>query len=113
MDEKSLYAHILNLTAPWQVKSLSLDENAGSVTVTVGIAENARLACPTCGKSCSVHDHRHRKWRHLDTCQFTTIVEADVPRFMCRSITARRCQFPGLAPEAGIRCCSNRSFSNG
>ena len=38
MDEKSLYAHILNLTAPWQVKSLTLDENAGSVTVTVGIA---------------------------------------------------------------------------
>ncbi|STT81744.1 transposase [Klebsiella pneumoniae] len=83
MDEKSLYAHILNLSAPWQVKSLSLDENAGSVTVTVGIAENTRLACPGCGKSCSVHDHRHRKWRHLDTCQFTTIVEADVPRIMC------------------------------
>ncbi|EGN0942013.1 hypothetical protein IR388_004658 [Escherichia coli] len=58
MDEKSLYAHILNLSAPWQVKSLSLDENAGSVTVTVGIAENAWLACPTCGKSSSVHDHR-------------------------------------------------------
>ncbi|EOL6661936.1 hypothetical protein PUM22_RS25100, partial [Escherichia coli] len=47
--------------------------------------------------------------RHLDTCQFTTIVEADVPRIMCRSTSARRCQFPGLAPEAGIRCCSNRS----
>ncbi len=61
----------------------SLDENAGSVTVTIEIAENTRLACPTCGKSCSVHDHRHRKWRHLDTCQFTTIVEADVPRIMC------------------------------
>ncbi len=26
MDEKSLYAHILNLSAPWQVESLSLDE---------------------------------------------------------------------------------------
>lgn len=39
MDEKSLYAHILNLSAPWQVKSLSPDENAASVTVTVGIAE--------------------------------------------------------------------------
>lgn len=35
MDEKSLYAHILNLTAPWQVKSLSLDESTGSVTVIV------------------------------------------------------------------------------
>ena len=107
MDERSLYAHIINLTAPWQVKYLSLDENAGSVTVTVGIAKNARLACPTCGKSCSVHDHRHRKWRHLDICQFTTIVEADVPRIMCPE---HGCQFPGLAPEGGIRCCSTRSL---
>lgn len=83
MDEKSLYAHILNLSAPWQVTSLSLDENAGSVTVTVGVAENAQLTCPTCGKSSPAHDHRHRKWRHLDTCQFSTIAEADVPRIMC------------------------------
>lgn len=83
MDEKSLYAHILNLSAPWQVKSIYLDENAGSVTVNVGIAENAQLACPTCGKSCPVHDHRYRKWRHLDTCLFATLVEADVPRIMC------------------------------
>lgn len=51
MDETSLYAHILNLTAPCQVKSLTLDENAGSVTVTVGIAENTQLTCPICRKS--------------------------------------------------------------
>lgn len=89
MDEKSLSAHILNLTTPWQVKSLSLDENAGSVTVTVEIAENTQLVCPTCGKPCPVHDHRHRKWRYLDTCQFTTLVEADVPRVMC---SEHRCQ---------------------
>lgn len=30
-----------------------------------------------------MHDHRHRQWRHLDTCQFTTLVEADVPRVKC------------------------------
>ncbi len=28
MDEKSLYAHILNLSAPWEVESLSLDEKS-------------------------------------------------------------------------------------
>ncbi|HFG9959351.1 TPA: helix-turn-helix domain-containing protein, partial [Salmonella enterica subsp. enterica serovar Virchow] len=83
MDEKSLYAHILNLSAPWQVESLSLDENAGYVTVVVGIAKNTLLICPTCGQQCPVHDHRHRKWRHLDTCQFMTVVEASVPRVMC------------------------------
>lgn len=49
MDEKSLYAHILYVSAQWQVKSLSLDESAGSVTVIGGIAENAQLSCPTCG----------------------------------------------------------------
>ncbi|HHY8308172.1 TPA: ISL3 family transposase, partial [Escherichia coli] len=98
MDEKSLYAHILNLSDPWQVKSLSLDENAGSVTVTIEIAENTRLACPTCGKSCSVHDHRHRKWRHLDTCQFTTIVEADVPRIMCPEHGCLTLQVPWAGP---------------
>ncbi|HAF6043758.1 TPA: ISL3 family transposase [Salmonella enterica] len=98
MDEKSLYAHILNLSAPWQVKSLSLDENAGSVTVTVGIAENTQLTCPSCGKSCSVHDHRHRKWRHLDTCQFTTIVEADVPRVMCSEHGCQTLPVPWAGP---------------
>ncbi|WP_250186190.1 ISL3 family transposase [Escherichia coli] len=98
MDEKSLYAHILNLSDPWQVKSLSLDENAGSVTVTIEIAENTRLACPACGKSCSVHDHRHRKWRHLDTCQFTTIVEADVPRIMCPEHGCQTLPVPWAGP---------------
>lgn len=98
MDEKSLYAHILNLTAPWQVKSLTLDENAGSVTVTVGIAENIQLTCPTCKKSCSVHDHRHRKWRHLDTCQFMTLVEADVPRVMCPEHGCQTLPVPWAGP---------------
>lgn len=83
MDEKSLYAQILNLSAPWQVKSLSLVENVASVTVTVGIAENTQLTCPDCGKFCPVHDHRHRKWHHLDTCLFATIVESSVHRVMC------------------------------
>jgi transposase len=110
MDERSLYAHILNLSGPWQVESLSLDENAGSVTVTVRIAENAILTCPACGKSCAVHDHRHRQWRHLDTCQFATLVKADVPRIMC---TEHGCQTLPFPPEAGIRFCSNRSCSHG
>lgn len=68
MDEKSLYAHILNLSSPWQVMSLSLDEKTGSVTVFVGLIDNTPLTCPKCGKTRPVHDHRQRKWRHLDTC---------------------------------------------
>ncbi len=111
MDEKSLYAHILNLSIPWQVKFLSLDENAGSVTVTVGIAENTQLTCPTCWKHCPIHDHRHRKWRHLDTSQFATIVEADVPRIMCHE---HGCQTQPVSwASPGIRCCSSHLLSHG
>ncbi len=33
MDEKSLYAHILNLSAPWQVQSLYLMERLLSVSM--------------------------------------------------------------------------------
>ena len=80
MDKKNLYAHILNMSAPWQVKSLPFDDNAGSVTV--GSAKHSQLICSTCGKSCSVHGHSHRKWRHLDTCQFDTLFETDVPHVM-------------------------------
>ena len=83
MDEKSLYARILNLSPPWTVASLSLDENTGVVTVHVAIPENTPLVCPVCGKNSPIHDHRHRQWRHLDTCQFLTLVEADVPRVRC------------------------------
>jgi transposase len=98
MDEKSLYAHILNLSAPWQVNSLSLDENVGSVTVIVGITENTQLACPTCGQLCPIHDHRQRQWRHLDTCQFTTLVEANVPRVMCSKHGCQTLPVPWAGP---------------
>ncbi|MFC0141017.1 ISL3 family transposase [Erwinia mallotivora] len=98
MDEKSLYAHILNLSAPWQVQSLSLDEAVGSVTVFVGIADRAKLTCPACGNACPIHDHRRRKWRHLDTCQFTTLVEASVPRIMCPEHGCQTLTVPWAGP---------------
>lgn len=100
MDEKYLYAHILNLITPWHVKSLNLDGNAGSVTVTVGKTKNAQLACPTCGKSCPVHDHRHRKWCHLGICQFATLVEADVPRIICHEHGCHTLPVPWAKPRS-------------
>lgn len=98
MDEKSLYANILNLSAPWQIQSLFLDEKSGSVTVIVGIAEHTQLTCPTCAKSCSIHDHRRCKWRHLDTSQFTTLVEADVPRVDCSDHGCQTMPVPWAVP---------------
>lgn len=113
MDEKSLYAHILNLTAPWQVKSLSLDENAGSVTVTVRISENARLAVRPVVKSVLFTITVIVNSVILIPASSPLLLNPMFPASCARIMAARRCQFPGLAPEAGIRCCSNRSFSHG
>lgn len=91
MDEKLLYASILCLSASWQVKFLSLNEKAGVVTVTIGVAGKTQLACPACDKSCPVHEHEYGKWCHPDTCWFTTLAGADIPRIMyplhgCRTL---------------------------
>lgn len=98
MDEQTLYAHILNLSAPWQVQSLSLDETSGSVTVIVGIAEHTQLTCPTCGQSCSIHDHRRRRWRHLDTPPFQG----------CVGLTCLKRLYEGVAgsPVAPFSLCA-------
>jgi transposase len=41
------------------------------------------LPCPQCGADCTRYDHRVRRWRHLDTCQFRTLLVAKVPRLSC------------------------------
>ena len=39
--------------------------------------------CPTCGRASPGYDTRERRWRHLDTCQYQTILVAAVPRVEC------------------------------
>jgi transposase len=53
------------------------------VVVVVEYASGAPLVCPSCGRACGRYDHRNRRWRHLDTCQLQTVIEAEVPRVSC------------------------------
>lgn len=82
MRDTDLYRRILGLDSPWNVVSVDLDPTAREVRVTVD-NEQAQLPCPSCGSPCSRYDSRPRRWRHLDTCQYRTILVADVPRVEC------------------------------
>ncbi len=84
MRDKDLYAQILGIKSPWQVTGVELALSEGEVTVHVEQKRNARLCCPTCGKASPGYDSRIRRWRHLDTCQYRTILVADVPRVTCK-----------------------------
>ena len=81
MDELSLYEAILQLESPWFVEQVELINEQVNVYVSVDSSE--QLCCPECQKRSPRYDHRQRRWRHLDTCQYKTYVIADVPRVEC------------------------------
>jgi transposase len=84
MRDTSLYQQILGLHEPWKVERVVLDEAAGTITVHVALPAGTRLPCPECGRAdCAIKDRAERTWRHLDTCQFRTLLRAPLPRTDC------------------------------
>lgn len=83
MQDRQLYAQILGIAEPWGVESVELRLAEGEVIVGVAWSVGSALVCPRCGKSCPGYDSQPRRWRHLDTCQYQTILTADVPRCQC------------------------------
>ncbi|NVK43994.1 MAG: ISL3 family transposase [Oceanospirillaceae bacterium] len=94
MDQQTLYERILGLSAPWRVLNVDLDEQSGEVRVHIDCDAAAVLACPECGRAAPRYDSRTRTWRHLDTCQFQTLVIAAVPRIQCEQHGCRTVQVP-------------------
>ena len=80
MNEREFYRVILGLQEPWEVKEVNVDAEGQKVEVRVGYREGTLWACPESRERLPVHDHVERNWRHLDTCQFETVLVCRVPR---------------------------------
>lgn len=102
MHDRDLYARILGLVDPWEVRDVKLDLKAGEVRVLVAAKLHASLQCPECKKPCPGYDSRQRSWRHLDTCQFRTILVADVVRIECAEHGVRQVHVPWAEPGTGF-----------
>ena len=84
MQDRQLYAQILGIRSPWQVQNVELRLDEGEVHIDLGHREGLRWDCPQCGRECALYDHQpERRWRHLDTCQYRTILYAKPPRSDC------------------------------
>lgn len=88
MRDIDLYQVLLGLTPPWQVTSVSVAQpvppsRLGEITVRVEYPAGQLLHCPKCEAVVPRYDSRPRRWRHLNTMQWKTIVEANVPRTHC------------------------------
>lgn len=97
MRDRDLYRQILGIEPPWSVEDVQLSTENREVTVQLANAER-QLPCPKCGKPCRRHDALSRRWRHLDTCQFATILVAEVPRISCEEHGVLQVRVPWAEP---------------
>jgi transposase len=97
MKDASLTSHyqqILGNTSPWVVAEVRLDVERLINEVRLTLPPETIWACPTCQRRMHVKEWRTRRWRHLDSCQFKTILEAAVPVVECSEHGAQTVQVP-------------------
>lgn len=101
MQDRDLYAQILGIREPWRVEHVELKLDEGEVHVHLGHEEGRQWKCPECGQPCPLYDHQaERCWRHLDTCQYHTILHAAPPRSNCPQHGPRTVQLPWAEPSS-------------
>lgn len=95
MRDVELYQAVLGISAPWQVTKVDLALEEGQVDVYVEHGRGQRFPCPECEALSPVFDHSPRRtWRHLDTCQYRTLLHAAPPRVKCEEHGVRQAKLP-------------------
>jgi transposase len=82
LKDIQLYQQILGLVPPWQVERVTLKAKEREIEVRIAFSETL-WACPQCAQRMQIHDYEERRWRHLDSCQFKTILVSRVPIVRC------------------------------
>jgi transposase len=84
MEDRELYEQVLCLNSPWTVSQVELKTDVEEVQIQVTHPRGTKFCCPECDRHLSCYDHaEERRWRHLDSCQFQTILMARAPRVKC------------------------------
>ncbi len=100
MQDKELYQAILGNTTPWRVAEVRLDATAQTIEIEMALNDvSERWVCPKCGTAMHGHGHVRRTWRHLDSCQFKTLVVAEVPCVRCLIHGSQMVQVPWASPR--------------
>jgi transposase len=107
MQDCQLYEQILGIRSPWYVERVELalendqEQEKGEVHVHLSHRADAQWQCAECGHACPLHDHSaERVWRHLDTCQYQTLLHAATPRTACPEHGVRAVRLPWAEPHS-------------
>src|SRR3984893_14520001 len=80
MKDTKFFEQALELVAPWKVVEVNMDVAAKRVEIKVDCGSAEMWLDPQSGKRLHIHGYEQRRWRHLPTMQFATIIVAHVPR---------------------------------
>ena len=108
MKNKALnehYQQILGNTSPWTVSEVRLDVEHLVNEVKLVLKPNTIWACPKCKARMHIKEWRTRRWRHLDSCQFKTVLEAAVPLVECAEHGAQTAQVPWAEGSSRFTLC--------
>src|SRR5271169_2202886 len=101
MEDRELYRRILGLESPWRVASVDLQFTPKEVHIYLTHDDLPTWLCPECATPCKLYDHQPaRQWRHLDTCQYRTILHAEPPRTQCPTHGVRVVKLPWAEPSS-------------
>jgi transposase len=94
VQDTKLFETILGIQAPWSIDRVTLDTSGERVDLWAEHADATRWPC-------SGHGHaEERVWRHLDTCQYQTVLHARVPRVDCPTHGVRQVTVPWAEPRS-------------
>jgi len=82
--QRTLPANSLGLNSPWSIDQVDLEQEASEIRVNVWHRRRTKSCCPECDLQLPCHDHTEPlRLRHLDSCQFKTILVTRAPRVKC------------------------------
>jgi transposase len=103
MRDTTLMQQALGLASPWTVVRSDFDTAAGRLDVEIDFTPGSRFACPTCGAAdCPAYDTQRKTWRHLNSFQHQTYLNARVPRVCCETCGIRQVGVPWARPDSGF-----------
>ena len=100
MQDRQLYAQILGIESPWRVDRVGLAREQQEVHIYLEHKAGVAWRRRQCGRECALDHQPKRRWRHLATCQYRTILPAAAPRGDCPEHGAPTVKLPWAGPSS-------------
>jgi transposase len=101
---QEFYGKSIGVKAPWKVTNVTIKGELKEVHILVECQHGIPWVDPETEQRAEIKDWQERIWRHLDTCEFQTIITAKVPRIKLKSGHTMMVSVPWAEPGGRFTC---------